>query len=75
MFCAPHAQIVGVLEKDYQERKVADGLSDAGAFVELFMSARRSWTIVFTVPGGPTCVLSGGEGWEFVTPLDPSDES
>ncbi|MEQ9449419.1 MAG: hypothetical protein RLN70_11030 [Rhodospirillaceae bacterium] len=75
MLCAPHAQIVEVLEKDYQERKVADGLSDAGALVELFLSDRRSWTIVFTIPGGPSCVLSTGEAWEIFWPAKPSDES
>ena len=69
------AHIVGVLEKDYQERKIADGLSDAGALVELFVSDSRSWTIVFTIPGGPSCVLSGGEGWEALEPAKPSDES
>ncbi len=75
MLCAPHAQIVEVLEKDYQERKVADGLSDAGALVELFLSDRRSWTVVFTIPGGPSCVLSSGEVWESLTPVKPSEES
>ncbi len=74
MFCAAHGQIVGVLEKDYRERKVAEGLSDAGALVELFMSDRRSWTIVYTIPGGPSCVLSGGEAWEVLKPAKPSEE-
>jgi len=75
VLCAPHTQIVDVLEKGYQERKVADGLSDAGALVELFLSDRRSWTIVFTIPGGQSCVLSGGEAWETLTPTKPSKES
>lgn len=75
ILCAPHARIVGVLEKDYQERKVAEALSDAGALIEVFVSERRSWTIVFTIPGGPSCVMSGGDGWEFLTPSIPRDES
>jgi len=75
MLCAPHAEIVRVLENDYQEQKVAGGLSDAGALVELFVADRRSWTIVFTIPGGPSCVLSGGESWEVQTPPKPSEES
>lgn len=75
MLCGPHAEIAGVLEKDYQERKIAHGLSASGAFVELFVADRRSWTIVFTIPGGPSCVLSGGEDWEVVTPSKPTEES
>jgi hypothetical protein len=75
MLCGPYAEIARVLENDYQEQKVAGGLSDAGALVELFVADRRSWTIVFTIPGGPSCVLSGGESWEVQRPPKPSEES
>jgi hypothetical protein len=75
MLCGPYAEIARVLENDYQEQKVAGGLSNTGALVELFVADRRSWTIVFTIPGGPSCVLGGGESWEVQTPRKPREES
>ena len=75
MLCGDRAQIVDVLEQDYKEHRVATGLSDAGALLEVFVSESQSWTVVFTIPGGHSCVLSGGQNWEEITPAAPSEES
>ena len=75
MLCRTRADIINALEKDYEERKTASGLSDGGVLIEVFTSERKTWTLLFTVPGGPTCVLSGGDNWESVPPAKPGRES
>ena len=75
MLCGTHADIINALEKDYDERKTASGLSDGGVLIELYTSERNTWTLLFTVPGGPTWVLSGGDNWEGVPPAKPQRES
>ena len=32
--------------------------------VELFTAETGTWTILITMPGGPTCVLGSGQSWE-----------
>lgn len=64
MACGERKEIVKALEKGHQEQKTAAGLSGNGGLVELFTSETGSWTILLTIPGGPTCLLGSGEDWE-----------
>ncbi len=32
--------------------------------IELFTAESGSWTILITMPGGVTCMMGSGEGWE-----------
>ena len=40
------------------------GLTSTGKVMELLTSSAGSWTILVTMPGGPTCVIAAGESWE-----------
>ena len=64
MVCGERVEIVKALEKGHQEQKTAAGLSGNGGLVELFTAMTGSWTLLLTVPGGPTCLLGSGEEWE-----------
>ena len=61
--CAPRDTVLKTLSKNYDERPVSVGVTSAGSLVEVLASPNGSWTIVVTAPGGPTCMVSSGEGW------------
>lgn len=64
MVCGERIEIVKALENGHQEQKTANGLSGNGGLVELFTAMSGSWTLLLTIPGGPTCLLGSGEEWE-----------
>lgn len=66
--CDDRADIVATLEHAYGERKVAVALSGSGGLVELYTAVDGSWTLLYTVPDGPTCLLAAGEAWERWAP-------
>lgn len=63
--CLPQANsLVDQLGKHYGEVLTAAGVDAAGNLVQIYSSdTKGTWTIAITVPGGPTCVVSSGEGW------------
>ena len=62
--CGERVEIVNALEAAHKERKAAAGLSGNGGVVELFTAINGTWTLLLTLPGGPTCMLGAGEAWE-----------
>jgi hypothetical protein len=64
MVCGERVEIVNALEAGHQEKKTAGGLSGTGGLVELFTGETGTWTLLLTLPGGPTCLLGAGEDWE-----------
>ena len=52
------------------------GLSGSGGLVELYTAATGTWTLLLTIPGGPTCLLGSGDEWEGWKPsFDPKDRT
>lgn len=64
MVCGERVEIVNALEAGHQEKRTAGGLSGNGGLVELFTGNSGTWTLLLTLPGGPTCLLGAGEAWE-----------
>lgn len=72
--CAPRTELVKVLASKYQESQQALGLISEKALLEIFASAKGTWTLVVTNTQGVTCVIAYGEAWDQkpVTTLGPS---
>lgn len=64
MLCGQRAQIIDSIDKKYQERPNAFGISGDKLLVELFTSEAGSWTMIMTKPGGVSCILAVGQSWE-----------
>jgi hypothetical protein len=62
--CGPHDKIMEVLNQRFQESRQALGLAGHVAMIELFVSARGSWTMTSTNTQGLTCVIAAGDAWE-----------
>lgn len=61
--CAPREALLQSLSKNYDEAPVNVGVTSTGSLIEVLASPGGSWTILVTIPGGPTCMVSSGEGW------------
>ena len=68
--CGPRESVLGALSENYQERPVSRGVTSAGALLEVLVGPSGSWSILLTVPGGQTCLVSSGDGWRGL-PLGP----
>ena len=69
--CGDRASLLAELLERFGEKPVGQGVSSAGALVELLVSdptaPGQTWSIVVSVPGGPTCLRAAGEGWRPVS--------
>lgn len=62
--CVPPAVLAAKLDTQYGEAITAEGVDGNGNLLQVFTSPQTgSWTIAVTLPGGPSCVVSSGEGW------------
>lgn len=61
--CAARQAVLERLSDSYHEEPVSLGVTATGSLLEVLASPEGSWTIIITVPGGPTCLVSSGEGW------------
>jgi len=61
--CAARTAVLERLSSTYHEEPVSLGVTATGSLLEVLASPEGSWTIIITVPGGPTCLVSSGEGW------------
>ena len=74
MFCGPHDKMVGSLTgQPHYEKKISVAIDENnGALLETFVSrsGRKSYTILWTLPGNPsgseTCVLSAEDSFSPV---------
>ncbi|HEY9549770.1 MAG TPA: hypothetical protein VIR45_09745 [Kiloniellaceae bacterium] len=61
--CAAREAVLERLSDHYHEEPVSIGVTATGSLLEVLASPEGSWTIIISVPGGPTCLVSSGEGW------------
>jgi hypothetical protein len=73
--CAPHADMLLVLAKQYGEAPQAIGLVNGDRVIEVLSSKAGTFTILVTQPDGMTCILAAGQEFEEVpdhlASLDP----
>ena len=60
--CAKRGDVLKHLSAKYTEAPVALGLANNGGVVEVLSSKTgSSWTIIITMPNGPTCMVAAVE--------------
>lgn len=66
--CGARGPLLERLEARFGERVVHRGISAHGAMLEIAVNrATGTWTIVMTIPRGPTCIVGSGDGWRDVS--------
>ena len=70
--CAKRHQLLAFLDKNFEEKPTAVGVTADGQLLEVLSNPSGSWTLVVTKPGGLSCMISSGQGWRQ-KPLLPKD--
>jgi hypothetical protein len=68
--CLPHDGVNTKLRREYGERELGRGVSADGTLIEIFMAPSGNFTVVKTTPGGVSCVVDFGEGWQPLNQLE-----
>ena len=64
--CMLAKELASLLKQQFEEMPMARGLTDDGVLVTMFAATGSStWTITLTDPGGVSCVLGVGTGFEL----------
>jgi len=63
--CGKRDDILAQLSARYREAPVGIGVAGNGGLIEL-LTARTgaTWTLLITLPNGPTCLLAAGQDWQ-----------
>ena len=69
--CGPRAAVLAQLAGKYGETRHAIGVAANNMVMELFASAKGSWTVSATSPDGSTCLVASGEGFEAISEALP----
>ena len=64
--CGKRTDIVNRLGSGFAEQPRAAGLAADGNLVEVFASNNGTWTIIYTKPGGLTCLVAVGDNWQRI---------
>jgi hypothetical protein len=65
LFCDRHDDMAAWLAETFREQRVGYGLAGTTLIVEVFASARGTWTMLMTDVAGQSCIVAAGEGWEI----------
>jgi hypothetical protein len=65
MPCGERDALLAQLAAQYKEAPTGFGITPNGAVVELLTSEKGSWTLLLTLPGGKSCLIGSGDGWEL----------
>ncbi len=71
--CGVRDAMVEALSTAYQERPVSRGVTSTGALMEVLAGPTGSWSILVTAPGGATCLVASGEGWQQIISTKEGD--
>lgn len=74
--CHSRDLVVNRLAERYGESRQSIGLAANNSVVEVFASLDTgTWTITVTAPGGPTCLVASGEGFQALAEALPNTDS
>ena len=65
--CAPHDTLSAALARTFKETVVSMGLIGNGQMLEVYASEKGTWTIVYTLPNGISCMVASGSAFEQIT--------
>ena len=63
--CGDRAKFIDGLSAKYSEEPIAVGVTSNGGVIEVLKAPDgQTWTILFTYPSGPSCLVASGEAWQ-----------
>jgi len=74
--CSTRDDVLKKFLAKYAEQPTALGLTTSGALVEVLTSENgETWTMIFTLPSGITCLVAVGEQWQRSEFIPVSEKS
>ena len=63
--CGDRSKVIDSLSAKCSEEPVAVGVTSNGGVIEVLKAPDgQTWTILFTYPSGPSCLVASGEAWQ-----------
>lgn len=63
--CGDRSKVIASLAEKYSEKPVAVGVTSNGGVIEVLKAPDgETWTIIFTYPNGPSCLVASGNAWQ-----------
>jgi hypothetical protein len=76
MVCGAENEIAAALRAGHMEEEAGHGISGTGSLWQLFTTRKgETWTLLLTEPGGLSCLIGAGTGWEHFAPPKPQPET
>lgn len=69
-YCGQRQTMITALSKKFKEHRHGIGLVSNQRMIELYVSGRGSWTVLFTHPNGTSCIGATGKNWQALTPAE-----
>lgn len=69
--CDTHASVMATLAEKYQETRQSIALMHNGSVIEIYAGENGTWSAIVTAPGGPSCLVAAGTGWQAVNEALP----
>lgn len=67
--CGLRADLLRALATEAGEALRVQMIDVAGHLVEIVVGLDGSWTLLVTLPGGPSCIAGWGEGFRLAAPF------
>jgi len=65
--CRDRVTVLKSLSNKYSEQPVAAGVASNGGVIEVLKGPDgKTWSILFTYPDGPSCLIATGEAWQEI---------
>ena len=68
--CFPHAELVALLDTNFDASQMALGREEGGALIEVFVAPDGQWALAITTPDMKSCVAATGSDWMMVDPAE-----
>lgn len=63
--CGKRDDVLAQLSEKFREAPVGVGLASNGGLIELLTAdTGTTWTLIVTMPNGPTCLVAAGRDWQ-----------
>ena len=69
-YCGQRNSMVSALDRKFKETRRGIGLVSNKRMIELYVSGRGSWTVLFTHPDGTSCIGATGKNWQGLAPME-----
>ena len=63
-YCASHEKMAEILKTKYNEYATGQGTAGPTSLLELYVSAKHTFTLVAVNTSGMACIVGAGDNWE-----------